>query len=69
MPDYQLSLYDTSGRRIKRGNRISAVDDLEAVAKTAEHRPSAVYRAILRDGNRVVAEWPEPRFADGASKG
>ncbi len=43
MPDYHLSLYDTSGRQITRGNRISAVDDLEAVAKTEAHRPSAVY--------------------------
>jgi hypothetical protein len=67
MPDYHLSLYDTSGRRINRGNRISAADDLEAVAKTAEHRPSAVYRAILREGSRIVAEWPEPRLADAAS--
>ncbi len=68
MPDYHLSLYDTSGRRINRGNRISAVDDLEAVAKTAEHKPSAVYRAILREGKRVVAKWPQPRFADGTNK-
>ncbi len=53
-----------SGRRITRGSlRISAVDDLEAVSKTAEHGPSDVYRAILRDGNRIVAEWPGRKFS------
>jgi len=58
MPKYQVYLYDTSGRRITRSSlRISAIDDLEAVTRTAEHGPLDVYRAILRDGNRIVAEW------------
>ena len=45
MPDYYFHLYDTSGRRITRGSIcIFAEDDFEAVAKTAAHDPSEVYR-------------------------
>jgi hypothetical protein len=59
MPNYYLHLYDTSGRRVSRGSlRISAADDLEALAKTAACDPSNVYRAVLIDGRRIVAEWP-----------
>jgi hypothetical protein len=59
MHDYHLHLYDTSGRRVTRDRlRISAVDDLDAIAKTAVHSPSDVYRAVLIDGRRVVAKWP-----------
>jgi hypothetical protein len=59
MRDYYLHLYDTSGRQITHGAlRISAGNDFEAVAKTARHSPSDVYRAFLIDGLRIVAEWP-----------
>jgi hypothetical protein len=65
MPNYHLHLYDTSGRRVTRGSlRISAPDDLEAIARTAMHHPSDVYRAILLDGRRVVAEWLIKKSAD-----
>ena len=60
MPDYYLHLYDTSGRRITRGSIcIFAEDDFEAVTKTAAHDPSEVYRAVLTNGRRIVAEWPK----------
>jgi len=65
MPDYYLHLYDTSGRRIPRGSlRISAVDDLDALAKTTAHGPSDVYRAVLIHGARIVAEWPRQKSPD-----
>ncbi len=41
---------------------ISAVDDLEAVSKTAKPGPLDAYRVILRDGNRVVTGWPGREF-------
>jgi hypothetical protein len=58
MPAYRLFLYDTSGRLLSRGLFIPAINDAEAIAKAEKRGSSDVYRAVLRDGDRVVAEWP-----------
>jgi hypothetical protein len=65
MPTYFFDLCDTtSGRRVMPSVIIFAVNDLEAIAKAAEHGPSNIYRSVLRDGDRIVAEWPSGKSDD-----
>lgn len=65
MPEYRLFLYETSGRLISRGLPIDAIDDRHAVTKAEARGACDVFRAVLRDGDRVVAEWPCRKLAVG----
>jgi hypothetical protein len=63
MPEYRLHLYDTSGHQLSRSLPLHADDDTVAVVKAEGRGARDVYRAVLRDGDRVVAEWPNEQSA------
>ena len=63
MSEYRLHLYDTSGHQLSRSLPIEALDDLDAIARAERRGAPDVYRAVLRDGDRVVAKWPYEKSA------